>query len=252
MSEGPLWLLVLAALAALALGPRPAAACMCLPAHPQEQFCRADFAVLAEVVSSQDEDGGMLRRYQVAVKRTFKGGSAARILLKEAGVVTPASDGMCGVTLEAGSAYLLMGRAHGRQPYLSLCDAPTPWRRVTVRQRKGLRQQYGHSCGCKPAQCPWWHGSTVVDDCLVAHSVCSPHPPHPKHPHRRRPRCNWLRGKVLDACLRKAGVANVDGEHSWWLLRPDEESTAESEAAAGDKQAPHSNATAGLELLPDP
>lgn len=71
------------------------------------------------------------------------------MLIKEAGVVAPWVDSLCGVTLDEGESYLLMGRVTDNQPRLTLCDFPTPWRRVTVRQRKGLRQQYSASCSCK-------------------------------------------------------------------------------------------------------
>lgn len=191
-----------------ALGPRLAHGCMCAFAHPQEQYCRADFAVLAKIVQSKEE-GDYFRRYEVAVKRTFKGGLEARKLIKEAGVVAPVVDSLCGTTFDEGESYLLMGRVDDGQPRVSLCDFPTPWRKVTVRQRKGLRQQYATSCTCKPRDCPWWGGSRRVEGCLISHSVCTTH-----HKHQR---CNWLRGRVLDECLRKAGIANVEGEHAWWL-----------------------------------
>lgn len=202
------WLLLALALAA---GPRPAQGCMCSFAHPQEQFCRAHFAVLAKVVQSKEEDN-YRRRYEVAVKRTFKGGSEARLLIKEAGIVAAYVESLCGVTLDEGETYLLMGRVYDGQPTVTLCDFPTVWRKVTVRQRKGLRQQYAASCSCKPRDCPWWGGSHRVENCLIGHSVCTTH--------HQQQRCNWLRGRVLDDCLRRAGVANVEGEHSWWLMRP--------------------------------
>lgn len=202
------WLLALAL--ALAVGPRVALGCMCFYEHPQEQFCRAHFAVQAKVVEGRDE-GDFHRRYEVAVKRTFKGGPEARMLIKEAGVVAPTRDSLCGVRLEEGESYLLVGRLLDGQPTVTLCDFPTPWRRVTVRQRKGLRQQYEASCSCKPRDCPWWGGSHHLKHCLIAHSVCTTH-----HRHQR---CNWLRGRVLDDCLREAGLANVEGEHAWWLKR---------------------------------
>ncbi|KAK3919471.1 Metalloproteinase inhibitor 3 [Frankliniella fusca] len=208
--RGAVWLLLALALAAGA-GPHLAEGCMCGFAHPQEQFCRAHFAVLAKVIQSNEEDD-YSRRYEVAVKRTFKGGSEARLLVKEAGVLAPHVESLCGVTLSEGETYLLMGRVYDGQPRVTLCDFPTPWRKVTVRQRKGLRQQYAASCSCKPRDCPWWGGSSRVENCLIAHSVCTTH-----HRHQR---CNWLRGRVLDECLRKAGVANVEGEHAWWLMRP--------------------------------
>lgn len=194
-----------------ALGPRLAHGCMCAFAHPQEQYCRSDFAVLAKIVQAK-EAADFHRRYEVAVKRTFKGGLEARMLIKEAGVVAPVVDSLCGVTFDEGESYLLMGHVDDGQPKVSLCDFPTPWRKVTVRQRKGLRQQYDASCTCKPRDCPWWGGSRRVEACLIAHSVCTAHGAH----HQQR-RCNWLRGRVLDDCLRRAGIANVDGEHAWWL-----------------------------------
>lgn len=64
-------------------------------------------------------------------------------------MVAPVLDSLCGVTLDEGERYLLMGRVDDGQPRVSLCDFPTPWRKVTVRQRKGLRQQYDASCSCK-------------------------------------------------------------------------------------------------------
>ncbi|KAE8741455.1 hypothetical protein FOCC_FOCC013000 [Frankliniella occidentalis] len=121
-------------------------------------------------------------------------------------------ESLCGVTLDEGETYLLMGRVYDGQPTVTLCDFPTVWRKVTVRQRKGLRQQYAASCSCKPRDCPWWGGSHRVENCLIGHSVCTTH--------HQQQRCNWLRGRVLDDCLRRAGVANVEGEHSWWLMRP--------------------------------
>ncbi|XP_034241240.1 metalloproteinase inhibitor 3 [Thrips palmi] len=208
-----LWLCLL-----VALGPRLAHGCMCAFTHPQEQYCRADFAVLAKIIQVKDE-GDYFRRYEVAVKRTFKGGLEARMLIKEAGVVASSVDSMCGVTLDEGESYLLMGRVYDGQPRVSLCDFPTPWRKVTVRQRKGLRQQYEASCSCKPRDCPWWGGSHRAESCLIAHSVCTSHRSalHKDLKGHKQQRCNWLRGRVLDDCLRGAGIANVEAEHSWWL-----------------------------------
>lgn len=132
-----------------------ASSCSCLPAHPQTQYCKSDFVIVARVkkVSFTDDT---TRVFKVKIKKEFKMSDKATIALKSGRLQTASYSSMCGVDLLPEETYLITGRLVGGKARISLCSYIHPWNQLSVRQKKGFRRLYSQGCHCEIKECPWW------------------------------------------------------------------------------------------------
>ncbi|XP_072026149.1 metalloproteinase inhibitor 1-like [Amphiura filiformis] len=211
----------------LVLGQRLADGCTCMPAHPQEHFCRAGFAIKGTILSKKPllEPGMNFAThliYKVQLDKVFKGEDSG---LKGGDVMdikTATMDSMCGNTgLAEGKSYLLTGNAYSDKFYHSACNLATEWQQVSVFQRKGLRNFYRKSCGeCEIRQpfgyyysdtpvaqiCSYnfYHHQSLdggMEDCEAKYSTCL---------QKTKGSCNWLTSPAYDECVLNRDIINGD------------------------------------------
>lgn len=197
------------ALLAIALCPsQRVEACSCQYSHPQTQFCRAEFVVLARVMKHIPGDS-YESAYRVKIHKKFKLSHNAEHALKDGLLYTASSDGMCGVNLQRGSTYVVSGVVIEGKPRINLCGLATLWSQVTPRQRKGFRMLYHHNCVCNIQYTPWYHKGVALDtvagkrclwesspgpqDCQEQHGLCMKGPSG----------CAWFPSVAYKNCIKE-------------------------------------------------
>ncbi|XP_014599559.1 PREDICTED: metalloproteinase inhibitor 1 isoform X1 [Polistes canadensis] len=186
-----------------------ATACSCMKAHPQTQFCRADFVAVVRIkliVQINDER----LDYKVKINRIFKATPKAEIALRENILTTPGYSSLCGVMhLFEGKTYVVSGFVREGRALISICDLAIPLSEVPVGQRKGLRLLYHHGCVCEISFTPWWRKGAVLEstggkhclwesspgpqDCQEKYGVCK------KGPNG----CSWTPSVPYKKCIKE-------------------------------------------------
>uniref|UniRef100_A0A6M2DYY8 Putative secreted metalloprotease n=1 Tax=Xenopsylla cheopis TaxID=163159 RepID=A0A6M2DYY8_XENCH len=199
------WSHCLAALLLIvALGTYHADACTCMPAHPQEQFCRADYVIVARVMKSHRTANDQLV-YKVQILQEYKMSEKAPHYLKSGRLVTSGADSMCGANLQIGETYVIMGRTRAR---LSMCDFYKPYRSLTTVMKRGVLGMYEKGCQCPiktmmRAQnttyrlpldsCKW---SFINGDCEGDYGICI----RREDQITGRVTCHWRRNSFYKKC----------------------------------------------------
>ncbi|XP_026476558.1 tissue inhibitor of metalloproteinase-like [Ctenocephalides felis] len=129
----------------LALGPYSSDACSCMPMHPQEQFCKADYVIVARVMKRHFTHSNDQVVYKLQILQEYKMSEKAPHYLKSGRLVSSSSDSMCGVQLQVGETYVIMGR---NRSLLSLCDFYRPYRSLTTVMKRGILGMYAKGCQC--------------------------------------------------------------------------------------------------------
>ncbi|EFA12156.1 Tissue inhibitor of metalloproteases-like Protein [Tribolium castaneum] len=172
-------------------------ACSCMGYHPQTQYCRADFVILARVKRSTVLNS--LKVYKVRIRKTYKGSDKATVALKSGRLLTASDEAMCGANLEAGRVYAISGQVNSLKAHINLCGMAIPWRNLTRRQRKGLKSVYKKGCDCRIEYCAGRKCHKTPDTCLLTNRFC-----HPKQAiclRQKSRKCMWGRNDDLKKCL---------------------------------------------------
>jgi metalloproteinase inhibitor 3 len=122
-------------------------ACMCMPSHPQESYCNADYVIYAKLVGRRminNNYGGRDTVYKLNIKKTFKMSEAAQMYLKKSTIITSSSESTCGIHLHMNKLYAIAARGHR----LSLCDFVKEYSFLTPVQKRGFAVAYKHGCDC--------------------------------------------------------------------------------------------------------
>ncbi|XP_071961119.1 metalloproteinase inhibitor 2-like [Antedon mediterranea] len=153
--------------------------CTCLPAHPQDHFCKSDFVIRAKVVPYYSKIGHSIftkrhkndvvlptapssgssnpnepfKHWQIRIKKVYKGGEFIANGA-ETSIYTSIFDSLCGVaTMQEGEQYLFMGMLQDGQLRFTTCNWHAKWDTITKKMRKGLRYQYTSNCNCQISTC---------------------------------------------------------------------------------------------------
>nr|ARU77703.1 TIMP-2 [Sinohyriopsis cumingii] len=128
-----------------------ARACSCAPLDEHFSYCKADFAVKAEVVSQTWSSPLAFRVYNIITGgrelRTLKGNFTGVDLET---VYTPFNGALCGVTLEQGKIYLLTGRVDtSKSPHrlrINLCGWTQTWNTLSLADKNFVTKGYLTRC----------------------------------------------------------------------------------------------------------
>ncbi|CAC5417813.1 unnamed protein product [Mytilus coruscus] len=103
--------------------------CKCGFQNFHRQFCASKYVLYGKVITEKLVDGGSVRnkdfrRYTIRILNRMKGVSER--IGSDVDIETPKQSASCGVNLEVGNSYILMGnkRADGTKTIIS-CDFPT-------------------------------------------------------------------------------------------------------------------------------
>ncbi|XP_072174068.1 metalloproteinase inhibitor 1-like [Diadema setosum] len=129
-------------------------ACMCLPTHPQQKFCQADYALAGHVLEKTRVTDNRLRgrfgqfEYIVSIDRVFKGegilGKGRSALVT---ILTSPGDSLCGpLDMELGDKYLITGSIVEGDLQVSSCDWTVEWKLMSQQQKQGVKTFYGKYC----------------------------------------------------------------------------------------------------------
>uniref|UniRef100_A0A1L8EDF8 Putative secreted metalloprotease n=1 Tax=Haematobia irritans TaxID=7368 RepID=A0A1L8EDF8_HAEIR len=161
----------------------PAKACSCLPAHPQEHYCTADYVALVRVMRKSNKLVPNKVVYKLQVKKSYKMNDEGQRTLRHGRIMSSDSESMCGVNLELGRLYVIAGR--GNQ--LNSCQYYKEYKKMSIVERTGFTGAYKKGCSCRIRlsfgnrssdknlsfdECKWspFSGS----DCETRHSACFP------------------------------------------------------------------------------
>nr|CAH7718833.1 unnamed protein product [Callosobruchus chinensis] len=175
-------------------------ACSCMRQHPQTLFCRSDFVVLARV--KRERVFNDTRMFKVRVRREYKVSEKGIIALKSGRVLTPESDGFCGVKMEIGKLYIISGRIESLKARINQCASwIQKWELTSRRQRKGLKLLYRNGCSCDVKYCSKKKCPRQLDSCVAnwasrceeREGICL-----------RQPKgCMWMKTRALAQCRRR-------------------------------------------------
>ncbi|CAH1783550.1 unnamed protein product [Owenia fusiformis] len=204
--------------------------CSCMPAHPQEHFCNADFVIKAKFKGkkllyskniNEVEGHNITHRfpteimYHTRISKVYKETEAYNGV-SHTSLYTAAEGAACGVTdLKEQTKYLISGNVVGGKARTGTCEWVQEWNKVHVRYRKGVQFIMEKHCDCKVVpcfdketcdklnkeykkgkenQCAW----PFLDDptnCYSTYAMCQK---------RKEGGCQWTRPKAWRTCLQKA------------------------------------------------
>lgn len=148
--------------------------CSCMPMdkHPQVQFLKADFVVLARVRPLHAYNlmpkiptsvNNLIPKiptsvYTLKIKEIFKGPSFLKSSLQaNVNLTTLASLGFCGVKLQSGD-YVISGSISNGNLHSGFCNFQEKWALTTLNQRLGMRGEYNKGRSCSIGLC-------IADNC---------------------------------------------------------------------------------------
>ncbi|KAL9973209.1 hypothetical protein ACROYT_G019630 [Oculina patagonica] len=153
-------------------------ACRCAEVHPQTNFCNADFAIRAKVLSESQDNN--TRIYKLKILKTYKGATeiakvaASQVKSTEkrtkknkvAHATTELDSAACGVGLDRSKIYLLLGYIEGKKLTIDSCQWHPLWTKTTAQQRRGLKKLYGRNCACRIGKYCFKRPTETCDDMI--------------------------------------------------------------------------------------
>ncbi|XP_064632874.1 metalloproteinase inhibitor 3-like [Lineus longissimus] len=199
-----------------------AESCSCQQSHPQDQYCKADFVIKARVKGNEKlytkylgknyETGEKIsyrrpyqQRYTVKIMKIYKGEDVLKNVSKQH-LITALNGAMCGVSLQQGTKYVIMGSIEKGKMHTDLCQFNQRWSSLNGRERKSLNS-YGKQCKqceiqvCYRTDCKAdntsnicsWDQQHYARDCYLS-SVCTKHD---------KDTCRWSKNSYFRACYKK-------------------------------------------------
>ncbi|XP_071809901.1 metalloproteinase inhibitor 3-like [Asterias amurensis] len=195
--------------------------CICMPSHPQQDFCRADLVIVGTIESSQFISAALLSpirlgqpdiiAYSISVESVKKGDQHQALWSSEntLRINTTATENSCGVPgLTVGQQYVLSVMVVNGEGFLNFCQFRQLYSELTTMQRRGINGAYIGGCSqCQIETC-WAYGNCPLtapddttcmhgnrqthEDCYYYHGYC-----------RARPngKCVWKKNAEFEGCL---------------------------------------------------
>ncbi|XP_033647641.1 metalloproteinase inhibitor 3-like [Asterias rubens] len=201
-------------------------ACVCMPMHPQQHFCRADFVIRGKILpdakllpdnndtkmklDGNDTSIPNMKVYRVRIEKIFKGGETMTGPTKRTEILVSRLGETCGIPLQEGEVYVMTGRRMKDMYTINMCDWVLKYNQLTRKQRQGIRhlyKQYCDSCQIKPCfhgdcqattpnTCIWNVSGHMLDNhdlnCEVDFSRCI----------KDGAGCKWYMPQTMKECLR--------------------------------------------------
>ncbi|XP_073817475.1 tissue inhibitor of metalloproteases [Musca autumnalis] len=186
----------------------PTNACMCMPEHPQQHYCRADYVALVRVMrkSTKLVEGKVV--YKVEVKKSYKMTPEGQQTLKHGRIMTSGHDSLCGgFDLQLGRLYVIASRG----PQLNMCHYAKEYKKMSIIERTGFTGAYKKGCGCEISFCRGNRCPATDDNscswspfarCETDYSACMPIRNHRSPFTTTDPsiKCRWRRTVAYDEC----------------------------------------------------
>lgn len=168
-----------------------------MPTHPQNAFCRSDYAIRAKVSSRRRyalaknpeiyEQHGISKYisfYDISIVKIFRGVEGINKFINSTGsrIYMQKAHPGCETYLKKGGEYLLTGRFVDGSIHLSQCDWSSEWKYMTKQMETGVHGDYDCSCSIatcidgycdRNSPCRWevsW--DQHVDECTLQHKAC--------------------------------------------------------------------------------
>ncbi|XP_022098795.1 metalloproteinase inhibitor 3-like [Acanthaster planci] len=198
-------------------------ACVCMPMHPQQHFCRSDFVIKGKILPDlkvfpdnntkmkpdNDTSNPNVRMYTVRVEKVFKGQELMGPK-KHAEILVSRRGETCGMPLQENEVYILTGQQVKNMFTINMCDWVPKYSQLTRKQRQGIRhlyKQYCDSCEIKPCfhgncqattpnTCIWNVSGHMLNnndlDCESDHSRCI----------KDGAGCKWYMPQTMKICMK--------------------------------------------------
>ncbi|CAH1788246.1 unnamed protein product [Owenia fusiformis] len=190
--------------------------CSCLWSHPQEEYCTADFAIKAKVLSHRETNPIDINRgylvFTVNVSVDYKG-LGWKGKTKE--IYTGPNEALCGLTsLAKNKEYILTGKIKDDKPMIDVCGLNVLYSQVSSAIIKGFRKTYRDNCGCKicrfddecgPGDC--YLPAFGSYPCYNLQAVCQ----RACEGHGGEPMCTWNLDKGWWDCMKKSRYCQLVG-----------------------------------------
>ncbi|XP_071181329.1 metalloproteinase inhibitor 3-like [Mytilus edulis] len=163
--------------------------CSCFPQHPQSHFCSADFVFYGKVLKEQVKkgppgdvyDNETVRKYTMQVLHKIKGLYTS--VDRDVVVQSPGNSALCGMTLQVGQQYVIMGHRDGRKKMIRSCDFVKRTSSLSFEQMFYIfttgPYSYLKNCknGCNDISdssrgCHFSHDNYFAIDCLSLSALC--------------------------------------------------------------------------------
>lgn len=180
-------------------------ACSCMPRHPQEHYCSADYVIVARILSRRPVQHGK-SVYKIDIRKTYKMTEKAQHYLKQGRIFSANNDGMCGYNFKLGELYLIAASSSS----VGLCNYIRPYSEMSIVEKRGVAGGYKKGCECsvnycydfdtcpRPAGGCGWLGPW--NTCETDFGICIPS--RGSRDEQGRPaKCHWRRSNPYLNCI---------------------------------------------------
>ncbi|XP_063703899.1 tissue inhibitor of metalloproteinase [Culicoides brevitarsis] len=185
----------------------PTSACSCMPSHPQETYCNADYVIVARILSRRAVQNHRFV-YKIDIRKEYKMSEKAHHYLKHGRIFSAGNDGMCGIDFKLGELYLIAGSS----PNVGICNYVKQYSKMTLVEKRGVAGGYKKGCECKInygynnlfesrnriGGCEW---KGPWNECETDFGVCVPSRGY-RDANNKPTKCHWRRSNPYMACIR--------------------------------------------------
>ncbi|XP_022296385.2 metalloproteinase inhibitor 3-like [Crassostrea virginica] len=130
-------------------------ACTCLPQHPQQQFCNADFVIKAKILKRKQTNADIFSNviYTVKILQDYKN-HKGQYKQRTQNIYTASNSAACGSFFEIGKEYIITGSIRDGRWSTNLCRWNPQVSLLSSYQKDALRFGfYKKNCKCEIKEC---------------------------------------------------------------------------------------------------